>query len=221
MVPRIEVSSGPETGMCGIQARLASPCRSALGPPVEVYEALPHCIRTRASAKTPAIPPRATPCLFGPSKYRFPSSGLFDGSLRDCLISIPNSPWQKSVRCGTGRLEPVSGNGRRHNREPCESRVFSPKSPATALVGAKMAAIGRSQAKNKKPETVRTALLPASRRALPRTDRCKSRVTRIQARMYLQSASRKNARTCSGDSFNEWKAVLRLARICAFVLLTC
>ena len=53
------------------------------------------------------------------------------------------------------------------------------------------------------------------------TDRCKSRVTRIQARMYLQSASRKNARTCSGDSFNEWKAVLRLARICAFVLLTC
>ena len=53
------------------------------------------------------------------------------------------------------------------------------------------------------------------------TDRCKSRVTRIQARMYLQSFSRKNACTFSGDSFNESKAVFRFTRICAFVLLTC
>ena len=64
-------------------------------------------------------------------------------------------------------------------------------------------------------------LPPASLSSITGTDRCKSRVTRIQARMYLQSASRKKDRTCSGDSFNEWKAVLRLARICAFVLLTC
>ncbi len=51
------------------------------------------------------------------------------------------------------------------------------------------------------------------------TDRVKSRVIRMQARIYLQSAFRKKARTCSGAFCKDWQAASRLSRSWASVWL--
>ncbi len=52
------------------------------------------------------------------------------------------------------------------------------------------------------------------------TDRVKSRVLRMQARIDLQSASQKKACTCSGAPCKNWKAASRLARSWASILLS-